>query len=176
MTTPTDQPTIRLLTREDGPLYQKLRLLSLQEQPQVFLSTYDTEEKLHEERFSDHLDWAYHPPHFGYFGLFVKDELVGYIQTSKSFLEKQSHVAFMSNLYLIPQVRGQGLAQYLLDHIFKLLKSSEHIERLYLTCIASNKPAIQLYQKLGFTKCGTKSKAIKWHGHYDDELEFEKVL
>src|SRR6185369_7891221 len=108
---------IRLLTRDDGPAYQKLRLQSLQENPEAFLSTYENESKLHEKTFSDHLDWAYHPPHHGYFGVFVDGELAGYVQISKTYLDKQAHVVMMNNLYIAPKWRKMGLATRLFDHI-----------------------------------------------------------
>jgi len=168
--------TIRLLTRDDGPLYQKLRLQSLETDSLAYLSTYDTECKLHEVAFQDHLDWAYHPPHHGYFGIFVDDELAGYVQVSKTYLDKQDHLVYMNNLYISPKYRGQGLATALFGYIFQVLQSSEYIERIFLSCTAKNKPAMALYKKLGFHRIGVKVQAIKWRGTYDDEVEMVKVL
>jgi ribosomal protein S18 acetylase RimI-like enzyme len=168
--------SIRLLAREDGPSYQRLRLESLQHNPGSFLSTFQTECQLHENSFSNHLDWAYHPPHFGYFGVFVEDVLAGYVQVAKTFLEKQEHIALINNLYISPQFRGHGLAEKLFKHIFDLLQTDERVERLYLTCAASNRPAQQLYRKLGFRRYGVKTRSIKWNGFYDDEVEMVAVL
>lgn len=174
--------TIRLLTRIDGPAYQGLRLQSLQTNPEAFLSIFDGEKTLHEDIFSNHLDQSYHPPFLGYYGIFVDDELAGYVQLSQNFLEKQEHIAFLNNLYISPKFRNQGLATQLFDHILAELRDVRSgnerakIERLFLSCTASNKSAYRLYQKLGFRRYGVKVKAIKWQGKYDDEVEMVKVL
>jgi ribosomal protein S18 acetylase RimI-like enzyme len=175
--------SIRLLNREDGPDYQRLRLESLQNSPFAFLSTYESEQKLHEDTFSNHLDWSYHPPHFGYFGVFMPDptdpeekKLVGYIQVSQTFLEKQEHIAMLNNLYISPDYRGLGLASELFEHIFQVISTHEKVERLYLSCTAKNKHALGLYKKLGFRRFAVKVRAIKWQGEYDDEIEMVKVI
>ena len=168
--------TIRLLTRDDGPAYQQLRLHSLQESPESFLASYDKEQSLHENAFSDHLDWAYHPPHYGYFGFFLDDKLIGYVQVSKTYLDKQEHIVSLNNLYIAPEYRHHGYAKQLFQYVLDLLSASEHVERAYLSCTARNKPAHQFYQKMGFRRYGVKARAIKWQNQYDDEIEMVKVL
>jgi ribosomal protein S18 acetylase RimI-like enzyme len=170
------ETTIRLLTSADGSEYQQLRLRSLKEDSLSFLSSYEGESKLHEDAFARHLDWAYHPPHFGYFGVFTEHGLIGYVQVGKTFLEKQEHIAMISNLYVIPEYRGKGIADLLFKHVFSVLETHEHMERLFLTCAAHNKHAHRFYQKLGFRRYGVKVKSIKWHDQYDDEIEMVKVL
>lgn len=167
---------IRLLTKSDAPAYQQLRLLSLQTDSAAFLSTFDMESKLHEVAFADHLDWAYHPPSFGYFGIFVDGKLAGYIQTGKNYLEKQSHVASLYNLYVNPEFRHQGYARKLIDFVTDLLREEDNIERVFLSCTAKNPTAYNMYKRLGFHRIGVKVKAIKWNGQYDDEIEMVKLL
>ncbi len=178
--------SIRLLTRADGGAYQQLRLQSLQQNPEAFLSLYENERKLHEKIFADHLDWADHPPHFGYFGIFVDNQgdtdngggkkLAGYVQVARTFLDKQAHVVLLNNLYIAPEFRGQGLASALFDYVFSVLKTSEAIERIFLSCAGKNKPALQFYRKMGFQRYGVKVRAIKWDNQYDDEVEMVKVV
>ncbi len=172
--------SIRLLTGTDGAAYQALRLESLQKNPEAFLTTYEEECKLHEDAFSSHLDAAYHPPYFGYFGIWVdvngNEELAGYIQLSQNYLDKQSHIGLFTNLYFSPRFRGQGLATALFEHIFRLVMEAGKIERLYLTCTAQNKPALAFYKKLGFRRYAVKVKAIKYGSQYDDEIELVKVV
>jgi RimJ/RimL family protein N-acetyltransferase len=167
---------IRLLTRADGPAYSQLRLRSLQEDGDVFLSSFDTESQLHEDAFASHLDYTYHPPHFGYFGIFVEEKLAGYVQVGKTYLDKQEHIALMNNLYIAPEYRGLGLAKKVFAHVFDLLEKSEKVERLYLTCAARNKKALHLYQDLGFRRFAVRAKSIKWQGEYGDEVEMVKIL
>ncbi|MBW7955875.1 GNAT family N-acetyltransferase [Patescibacteria group bacterium] len=170
------QPTIRLLTAQNGTEYQRLRLESLQVNPEAFLSSYDTESKLHDSAFVDHLDWAYHPPAYGYFGIFIEEQLVGYLQASKNYLEKQDHIASLHNLYISKAHRHQGLASQLIEHVTQLLREKAGVERVFLSCTAKNQVAYKLYRKHGFHRIGVKARAIKWNDQYDDEVEMVKLL
>lgn len=163
--------TIRLLTQEDGAIYQELRLESLQQNPEAFLSLYEREAALHEAAFADHLDWAYHPPYFGYYGIFVEEKLAGYVQISRNYLEKQNHVVFLNNLYIGKKFRRMGLATVLTEYVLGHLKGHEGMEKVYLSCTGKNKGAHQLYKKLGFQRFAVKRNAVKWNGEYDDEIE-----
>ncbi len=168
--------SIHLLTADDALAYQDLRLHSLRNDTHAFLSTYQNELKLHIDSFANHLDWAYHPPYYGYFGLFKQEKLIGYVQVAKTHLEKQDHIASLHNLYLLPHHRGQGLATLLFEYVFDLLKKGEKVERVFISCRAKNKPAMALYKKLGFKRYAVKARSIKWDGEYDDEVEMVKIL
>jgi ribosomal protein S18 acetylase RimI-like enzyme len=177
--------SIRLLRGPDAVAFQALRLESLQANPEAFLSTYEAEAGWHEDYFASQLDYNYHPPHLGYFGIFLPknpadpeggEELVGYVLVSKSFLDKQPHIVFLNNLYIQKNHRGKGLATQLLDYVTKLLKQTEHIEQIILSCTASNTPALQFYQKHGFTRTGVRKESSKWQGKYDDEIEMVKIV
>jgi RimJ/RimL family protein N-acetyltransferase len=167
---------IRLLIRDDGADYQALRLESLQINPEAFLSTFEAEEKLHESAFEDHLDWAYHPPAFGYFGIFVDEKLVGYVQASKNYLEKQKHITSLNNLYISKDFRKQGLATILINFVLQMLQGHEGIQSAFLSCTAKNRQAYQLYKKLGFQRFAVRRDAILFNGEYDDEIEMVKFL
>jgi RimJ/RimL family protein N-acetyltransferase len=168
--------SIRMLTKADGPVYQELRLESLQVSPEAFLSLYETEVKLHEGIFADHLDWSYHPPYFGYFGIFLDETLAGYIQVNRTYLDKQNHMVILNNLYIGQNFRNQGFATVLVEHVLSLLVNHEHIERVYLSCLAKNTAALRFYKKLGFRRYGVRTRAVKWQGVYDDEIEMVKVV
>jgi ribosomal protein S18 acetylase RimI-like enzyme len=164
---------IRLLTGQDGPEYQRLRLKALQTDPEVFLATFDQESQKREQSFAQELELAYHPPTFGYYGLFLEDEtLAGYLQISPSYLPKQAHLAFLYNLYVDPTTRGQDVASRLWQHATtQLQQHTPSIERVFLSCVATNKPAISFYKKCGFKRCGIRPASIKWQGRYLDEVE-----
>src|SRR5476649_571147 len=124
--------TIRLLTRDDAAQYQKLRLLSLQEAPQAFLSTYQDEVTFNTEVYAKHLEWSLRPPFLGYFGVFEGRQLIGYIQVTSPLLQKQEHIVLLYNLYIDAKHQRQGLATQLLNEIFGILKASGKIERVYV--------------------------------------------
>lgn len=168
--------SIFFLGSEDAPSYQKLRLNSLLKDAHAFLSLHKHEVQLRPELFAHHLHNSYHPPYFGYLGLFIQDQLIGYAQVTESSFEKERHIASIYNVYVSPEYRKRGLAQLLFQYIFDLLQQSKQIERIFLTCTASNKTAYRFYQKLGFRRYAVKTRAIKWNGVYDDEIEMVKVL
>lgn len=168
---------IRLLTAQDGPDFQLLRLKALQTNPQAFLATFESESSRHEQSFSQELEMVYGPPVFGYYGIWDDNRLIGFCQLSRGQLTKQQHIASLFNLYIDPAYRGQGLAQQLLTHIMAQLRQHQpEVELVFISCLAKNKPAYQLYRKLGFQRCGIRPRSCRWHGEYDDEVELVKKL
>lgn len=168
--------TIRLLTAQDGSAFQTLRVKALQTDPDAFLATFEQESQRHEHVFAQELDLCYAPPSFGYYGLFSDDDaesnqLVGFCQVMRSVMPKQTHLATIYNLYLDPSVRGRGQAIFLLTHIIEELRKITDLEQVFISCLAKNRAAYQLYQKLGFKRCGIKPHSSKWQGQYDDEIE-----
>lgn len=167
----------RLLTRSDGAAFRRLRLLSLEKDAYAFMSSFDAESRLHEKHFENHLDWAYHPPLLGYYGIFSDEQmapssLIGYAQLTTPFLAKQNHVGQLNNVYVEPSWRGKGAAKALIQYIQEKVHTSGEIEQVYLSCTASNKLARKFYEKSGFRRYGVKVKAVKWQDKYDDEVEY----
>jgi ribosomal protein S18 acetylase RimI-like enzyme len=166
----------RLLTAQDGPTFQIKRIESLQQNPDAYLTVLEQEQNRHEADFAQELESNYHPPTFGYYGAFTDDsdhpELAGYCLITSSWLPKQKHIAMMYNLYVSPQFRHQHVASHLMKYITEQLAAHEHVDRLFITCAASNKPALRFYAKHGFRRCGRRPGSIKWQGQVDDELEF----
>lgn len=173
----------RLLTGDDGSEYQRLRLQALASDPNAFVSSLESEQDRHESLFAWELDSTYHPPVFGYYGAWITDahgddRLLGFVLINQSGLVKQNHVAFLYNLYLDPTFRGQGIAQSLVQYALEQLRQHAHppIEQIYLSCVATNKPAYHFYKNMGWRRCGIKPRSIKWQGRYADELEMVKLL
>lgn len=177
-----DSLTIRLLKPQDGAEYHPLRLQALQNNPEAYFFTHESEKDRSEESFARDLAYAKSGGIFGYYGVFLidnnsgKKKLIGYTQISSPALPKQKHIAHLYNLYIDPKYRGNSIATKLFDHLFKLIKEKTELEQLFITCTKSNLPAQKLYQKLGFTQYATREKTVKWKGEYDDEVEMVKKL
>jgi len=167
---------IRLLERKDAAEYQTLRLQSLEESPEAFLSDLEKEREYSTSIYANKLDWSLHPPYLGYFGIFVDGKLAGYVQLSKTMLEKQDHVVFINNLYIDSHFQHQGLGSRLLKYCLDLLKKNDAAERAFVQCTAKNKKACSFYKKQGFRRYSVQAKVVKWLGEYDDAIEFVKVL
>lgn len=79
-------------------------------------------------------------------------QVVGYVG-SQSVLDG----ADMMNIAVHPQYRKQGIAQRLILELISLLQD-RGVKSLALEVRASNKPAICLYQKLGFVQVGCRPR------------------
>lgn len=170
--------SIRLMTGQDGDHYRSLRLKALQTDPEAFLADYDSESARQESHFKWELDASHRLPIFGYYGYFLRDDnledkLVGFIQLGQSNLVKQSHIGFLYNLYVDPEFRNQGVAHQLALFLIHLSKyrANPPLERIFLSCLASNHEARRFYKEHGFKRCGVRRKSVKWQGQYFDEIE-----
>lgn len=164
--------TIRPLTSSDGAAFQTLRLEAVSEFPGSFLSTSIVESNRPLLSFQYELKTAFIAPIFGYYGIFQNQQLLGYMQLGCSLLPKQLHIAFIYNLYVSRSHHKQGLAKQLVQHCISLLKEKTQIERLFVTCNASNALGVAFYSALGFSIWGKRPKSVLWHGNYDDEIEW----
>ncbi|WP_428249059.1 N-acetyltransferase family protein [Ferrovibrio sp.] len=70
--------------------------------------------------------------------------------------------------------RRQGLGEAMLRAVLDLTAGC-NIERVELEVYASNEPAIALYRKFGFETEGTRRRARKLDGRYDDILMMARL-
>ncbi|MET1160216.1 MAG: ribosomal protein S18-alanine N-acetyltransferase [Thermoprotei archaeon] len=92
------------------------------------------------------------------------EEIVGYIMCRvehkpgffKKFLVKSGHVV---SIAVLKEHRGKGLGYALMAHAMKSLYEEYGCSETYLEVRVSNKPAISLYEKLGY-------KIVKVEAHY----------
>lgn len=96
-----------------------------------------------------------------------KNDVVGWCDIVRDQREGYTHRGTMG-MGLLPDYRGQGLGEKLLratiDAAVKM-----GMERIELEVYPSNERAIRLYEKLGFRIEGTKRKARKIDGKYEDD-------
>ena len=85
-----------------------------------------------------------------YTAAFFNNEVVGFCGITYVCGEAE-----ITNIAVKPQYRGNGIAQNLLNCIFKFC-SLNNINAIYLEVREHNKPALNLYTKSGFLKIGTR--------------------
>jgi RimJ/RimL family protein N-acetyltransferase len=167
---------IRQLTTNDARIYQQLRLKALQTNPESYLAVYETQQDRPTDHFSWEIRYATSPPISGYYGIFLDNQLIGYAQLNQPNLTKQAHIAYIYNLYVDSDHRGQGYASRLIEYLTNLAKEKTNAERVFVTCNRKNAAAQKLYKKLGFKEFATREKSVKWQDEYDDEVELVKEL
>lgn len=163
---------VRPLSGQDAQSYCTLRLEAVTSFPDSFLSTAAVESKRSILSFQYELSSAAIPPAFGYYGIFLENHLVGYLQLGCSLLPKQHHLAFVYNLYITRNHHREGLAETLINHCLSVLREKTKVERLFVTCNANNHHGVAFYTKLGFIPWGKRPKSVLWQGEYDDEIEW----
>ncbi|MFD1992185.1 GNAT family N-acetyltransferase [Paenibacillus nicotianae] len=157
---------IRLLTSEDAVQYRALRLKSLQENPEAFLVTYDSEVSKPIEDTQHKLQLS--SSRFT-LGCFDQQELVGMVTFIREQHLKTMHKGNIYAMYVSPACRGQKIGKALIKELVQKASALEGLEQIGLTVISGNRAAKQLYTSLGFTVCGFEKNALKYEGQYWDE-------
>ena len=96
------------------------------------------------------------------------DSVVGWCDITRRPHEGFRHVGRLG-MGLLPNYRGQGLGRSLAEQTIQAARSAG-MERIELEVFASNKSAIALYHTIGFVIEGTKKRARKLDGKYDDNV------
>jgi RimJ/RimL family protein N-acetyltransferase len=84
--------------------------------------------------------------------------------------KRVNHVGFM-HLNVHPKFRRLGIATAMMKAAIAWAKKNPVIEKITLEVFGTNRPAIRLYEKMGFRREGKKVKEIKLEdGRYVDVI------
>lgn len=165
---------IRLLIATDASAYWELRLEALQLNPEAFGTSY--EEAIERENPIESVANNLSAEGNYTYGAFQNGELVGMLTLLSEQSLKLKHRANILAVYVSPSVRSLGVGKALLTSAIEKAKSIEWLEKLNLSVVSSNKPAKQLYEKLGFKVFGVEEKALKVADTYYTEEHMTLVL
>lgn len=159
---------IRKLTGNDASEYWRLRLEALQLNPEAFATTYeDALSRVNPLiRVANNLD----SKESATIGAFIGEELVGTMTLAAEQAPKLKHRINLFAVYVTPKVRGQKVGAKLLQDVISFAKQWSGIEKINLTVVSSNEPAIRLYKQLGFVSFGVEQNAMKSGSSYVDEV------
>ncbi len=158
-------PLIRVLTSQDAPTFQQLRLHALKTAPEGFGSSYEDEV---DRELSDIERMLEARPN-AVFGAFTGTELVGMAGFATTPKVKQKHKGLLWGVFVHPDWRGHDLGKRLTSAVIN--HARDHVDTLHATVMAANLPARTLYLGLGFTVFGFEKDALRINGQsYDDEL------
>lgn len=159
---------IRKLTGNDASEYWRLRLEALQLNPEAFATTYeDALSRVNPLiRVANNLD----SKESATIGAFIGEELVGTMTLAAEQAPKLKHRINLFAVYVTPKVRGQKVGTKLLQDVIAFATQWSGIEKINLTVVSSNEPAIRLYKQLGFVSFGVEQNAMKSGSSYVDEV------
>jgi ribosomal protein S18 acetylase RimI-like enzyme len=145
----------RRLALEDAAAFREVRLRSLREHPDMFLSTpedWDLDRDAYEERLAA-------CPTFGAFadGRLVGVAVLGVVGRTRP---KERHKCEVWSVYTAPEARGRGVARAVMRLV--IAEAGRRGYEALVLCVAShNEAARRLYASLGFVRFGTEPGRMK---------------
>jgi ribosomal protein S18 acetylase RimI-like enzyme len=158
---------IRLLVPEDAGEWARLRLESLQNDPEAFSSSAEDHQSLKMEDVRKRLDAS----GSGFFivGAFVEGQLVGMAGFHREQGLKSRHKGRVWGVYLTPECRRKGVGRKLLEEVLQRGGTIEGVEQILISVATTQTAAASLYHSLGFQPFGREPRALKVNGRYIDE-------
>jgi RimJ/RimL family protein N-acetyltransferase len=154
--------SVRRLSSQEADAFRSIRLESLQQDPEAFGSTFETELNESRKNFLERFDRS------TLFGGFVGANLMAIVGFYHLEGPKIGHKAVLWGMYVRPEARGTGLATALIGSLIE--HAREHVEQIQLTVVSSNPRARRFYQRMGFSEYGLEKKALRYNGVYFDEV------
>ncbi|HLD28426.1 MAG TPA: GNAT family N-acetyltransferase [Patescibacteria group bacterium] len=109
-----------------------------------------------------------------YLVAWLDNQIVGFIQFTGSHYQKTKHTGKLE-LFVRTEFRSQKIGQQLIKELLIWTKKKK-LKRIELEVWTNNKPAINLYQKLGFKIEGKRIKAYKLKSRYLDGILMAKDI
>ncbi len=161
---------IRPLTENEGEIFWELRLQSLKESPQAFLSDYATEYAKSETARLEQFRNGFAEQAKFIFGGFAEDKLIAIAGLAHNQNLKMRHKAVVWGVYVAPEYRGQGVGASLLAELIRTARTIPGLLQLELGVVSvEQSPARKLYLSQGFEVYGREPRAIKLVDRYFDE-------
>src|SRR5689334_6258169 len=133
---------VRATTLDDWQPMRDIRLEALRQAPDAFASTYDRETAF------EAAEWHRRATRDGSFLAFIPELAVpaGLV----GGFEQEPGVAELVSMFVRPQARGHGVGEALIDAVAAWAQNRSATS-VHLWVSETNKPAIRLYERCGFT-------------------------
>ncbi len=104
-------------------------------------------------------------------------ELLGTVGFKRDLFQKLSHKGLIFRMYVSEKAKGQGLGRKLLQACVERAMQGEGLRQIYLTVVATNQRAINLYLSSGFELFSREKGSIKMaENEFVDEDSMIKYL
>lgn len=165
-----DFAEIRLLTESDAIDFWNLRLRGLREEPGAFSVSYEEAVSRPIEEIASRFSEQWSGPEDYILGSSKNGLLTGMVGFAREKRIKLKHKGSIWGMYVIPEVRGEGIGRLLLTEVISRARNFPGLEQIALTVTSGNQPAIKLYENLGFRSYGIEKRALKVHSEYFDDI------
>lgn len=108
-----------------------------------------------------------------FIGVFSEHEIVGFLSAKRGSFRRIRHSAYIV-IGIRQAFQRQGIGSKLFDKLDEWARKNQ-LKRLELTVEVSNTPAINLYEKQGFSIEGIKRKTMLVDGEFVDEYMMAKL-
>ncbi len=170
--TPRGKIIIRDASLADAERYRELRLFALKESPTSFSADYEMNARQPMSFWKNRLK----PDEHGIsFVAEYEKQLIGMIGIRKGDSSKTKHSAGIWGVYVHPEWRGLHIAEGLIELCCDWAKLRD-VQIAKLAVVSTNKSAIRLYERSGFTIYGTEPNALSVKGRYYDEHYMSRSL
>lgn len=105
---------------------------------------------------------------------FHQQKLIANTQIVKA-IYRMSHVGTFG-ISVAKNYRGDGIGGELSKTVFQLAAEKLHVQLIDLTTYSNNKPAIRMYEKLGFQRAGIIPKAVQYKNGFVDLIHMYRRL
>ncbi len=150
----------RLLTEDDAPAYQALRLRALREHPDAFGQSFEEEQTQSLEQVARQLCGGL--PHSFTLGALVAEQLVGIVTLSRFARRKTRHKAMLGGMYVAPEARGQGVGRALVATVIARAQAMDGLEDLTLAVTVGNPAARAFTSARGLCRMASSHGISKW--------------
>lgn len=165
--------TIRALAATNLAAYKRLRDTTLAAEPEAFTSDAAEESAKPAEaylsRFGLDRPDLHEGGQFTLGAFFGAERLVGAVTCEREPRIKGRHIAHLAGMMVLAEARGQGIGRWLLAECIATARRAPGLELLTLSVTASNRIAVELYLRAGFTRYGKLVHAIKIGEQYHDK-------
>jgi len=156
---------IRELTKADAGNYLGLRLQSEEEFPEFVGFNAERELGAGQSGLAALLA-AYASEGTVVWGAFEDNHLLGVVVLSRRLSPKYRHKAFLWGMYVVPEFRGTGLAQTLMQHTLAWANAHPELVAVSLQVTVSNTRGQKFYQRFGFSIFGTEQRSLLAAGQF----------
>jgi ribosomal protein S18 acetylase RimI-like enzyme len=158
---------IRLLNADDATEWWRLRLESLQRDPEAFSASAEDHQSLKQEDVRKRLSSDVQD--FFVMGAFEDGRLTGMAGFHREQGIKTRHKGRVWGVYVTSKWRGKGVGRRLMQRVLDRGAAIEGIEQILISVATTQAAAISLYRSLGFEPFGREPRALKIGDRLIDE-------